>query len=226
MDDLELLARTELFRGVPAAELEKLRTGLRRRRYPRDEHLFREGDPGASLFVVVSGQVKISKVPEQGGEVVFAIVGPGEMFGELTVFEPEGERSADAQALDDVECLTIGRAVILDFFTARPHLLLRVIQLLGANIRRKDQALAEVAFVDIPGRIAHKLLELADAKGEKTDDGVRITIPLSQRTLAGMIGASRENVNRALQSFVQLGYIRQARGEITVLRPDALRRRG
>ena len=86
--------------------------------------------------------------------------------------------------------------------------------------------MAEVAFLDIPGRIAQKLIELAGSRGERTGEGIVIGIPLSQRTLAGMVGASRENVNRALHRFVELGYIRQARGTITVLKPDELRRRG
>ena len=87
-------------------------------------------------------------------------------------------------------------------------------------------AIAEVAFLDIPGRVALKLLELADTKGQRSDEGIVISVPLSQRTLAGMVGASRENVNRTLHRFVQLGYIAQTRGTITVLKQEELRRRG
>jgi CRP/FNR family transcriptional regulator/CRP/FNR family cyclic AMP-dependent transcriptional regulator len=86
--------------------------------------------------------------------------------------------------------------------------------------------MAEVAFLDIPGRVAQRLLDLATSRGERVAEGVVIRIPLSQRMLAGMVGASRENVNRALHRFVELGYISQTRGTITVLKPDQLRRRG
>jgi CRP-like cAMP-binding protein len=104
--------------------------------------------------------------------------------------------------------------------------LLRIVASLSAFIRRKDAAIAEVAFLDITARVARKLLELADSKGRSTDAGTVIDVHLSQRTLAGMVGASRENVNRALHRFTTLGYIRQERGLITVLRPDELRKRG
>jgi CRP-like cAMP-binding protein len=115
---------------------------------------------------------------------------------------------------------------VIDFLRDHPELLLKVITRLAADVRRKDEAIAEVAYLDIAGRLANKLLELAASKGRPTPDGVAIDVPLSQRLLAGMVGAGRENVNRALHRFVQLGYIAQSRATITVLKPDELRRRG
>ena len=221
----EVLAGTELFRDLPEAAIEKLLPSVRSRRYARDEHLFREGDPASHLYVVTSGQVKIAKSGRDGEEMVFAVVGPGKVFAELPLFEAEGERSADAQALEPSECLVIARAAFLDFCHSHPEVLVRIINALGGYIRRKDQAMAEVTYLDIPGRVASKLLELAAANGQEVADGVLITLPLTQRTLAGMVGASRENVNRALHVFTELGYIRHARGEITVLKLEELRRR-
>ena len=124
------------------------------------------------------------------------------------------------------ECLALPRQAVVEFFLEHPQQLLRMVSNLAAFVRRKDAAFAEVAFLDIPGRGALKLLELADTKGERSAEGVVIRVPLSQRTLAGMVGASRENVNRTLHRFVQLGYISQSRGTITVLKPEDLRRRG
>jgi CRP/FNR family transcriptional regulator/CRP/FNR family cyclic AMP-dependent transcriptional regulator len=226
MDSLELLAATPMFEGLPAAELEPLRASVRSRHYAKDDYLFREGDPGSHLFLIVAGQVKIARVAEGGSEVVFAIAGPGELFGELSLFEEEGERSADAQALEPTDCLVVPRQPVLALLTAHPRLLLRIVASLSAYVRRKDAAVAEVAFLDIPARVARKLLELAESKGRSADGGTVIDVHLSQRTLAGMVGASRENVNRALHRFTSLGYIRQERGLITVLRPDELRKRG
>jgi len=226
MDPLELLARTAMFEGIPAAGLEPLRPALRSRRYEKDDYLFREGDPGSHLYLVVQGQVKIARVAEGGADVVFAIAGPGELFGELSLFEEDGERSADAQALEPTECLIVGRQPVISLLTEHADLLIRIIASLSAFIRRKDAAVAEVAFLDIPARVARKLLELAESKGRRTEVGVIIDVPLSQRMLAGMVGASRENVNRALHRFSSLGYIRNERGHITVLRPDELRKRG
>jgi CRP/FNR family cyclic AMP-dependent transcriptional regulator len=226
MDPLELLAATPMFEGLPAADLEPLRASVRSRRYAKDDYLFREGDPGSHLFLIVTGQIKIARVAEGGSDVVFAIAGPGELFGELSLFEEDGERSADAQALEPTECLVVPRQPVLALLTAHPRLLLRIVASLSAYVRRKDAAVAEVAFLDIPARVARKLLELAESKGRSADGGTVIDVHLSQRTLAGMVGASRENVNRALHRFTSLGYIRHERGLITVLRPDELRKRG
>lgn len=226
MDVIQLLAKTAIFEGITAAELEALRPAVRLRTFAKDTHLFREGDPGSHLHLVVRGQVKILRVGAGGSEIVFAVVGPGEVFGELSLFEPDGERSADAVALEPTECALLARDPVIAFLLAHPALLLRVISSLIGYIQRKDQAMAEVAFLDIPGRVARRLLDLAASRGERLAEGVVIRIPLSQRTLAGMVGASRENVNRALHRFVELGYISQARGSITVLKPDELRRRG
>ena len=226
VDVIQLLAKARIFEGVKAAELEVLRPAVRMRSFAKDAAVFREGDPGSHLYLVKSGQVKIVRVGQGGSEIVFAVVGPGEVFGELSLFEPEGERSADAIALQPTECALLARDPVIAFLLAHPLLLLGMISSLIGYIERKDRAMAEVAFLDIPGRVAQKLLELATSRGERTADGVVIRIPLSQRTLAGMVGASRENVNRALHRFVELGHISQARGTITVLKPDELRRRG
>jgi CRP/FNR family cyclic AMP-dependent transcriptional regulator len=225
-DPLELLAKTQIFEGLAASDLEPLRPAIRTRTFERGSFLFREGDPGSHLYVVVRGQAKIGHVGEGGGEVVFAIAGPGEVFGEMSLFDEEGERTADAQAMEPTECLVIAKAPLLQFLTAQPRLLLRIISSLSAYIKRKDAAMGDVAFLDIPGRVATKLVELADTKGRPTADGISIDLTLNQRTLAAMVGATRENVNRALRSFSDLGYIRLDRGSITVVNRDQLRRRG
>ncbi len=225
-DPLQLLAKTQLFEGLGAGDLEPLRPAIRTRTFERGSYVFRQGDPGSHLHMVVRGQVKIGHVGQGGGEVVFAIAGPGEVFGELSLFDEEGERTADAQALEPAECLLIAKEPLLQFLTSRPQLLLRIIASLSAYIKRKDATMGDVAFLDIPGRVAAKLVQLADTKGRPTPDGISIEPALNQQTLAAMVGATRENVNRALRRFSDLGYIRLDRGSITVLNRDQLRRRG
>lgn len=225
-DPLEVLARTQLFEGLDWNELEPLRPDIRRRRFERGAYLFHEGDPGSHLFVVAHGKVKIGSTGRTGTEVVFGIAGPGDVLGELSLFAVPGERTADAQALEATECLMVAKDPLLGFLSRRPALLLRIISALCTYIARKDLAVGEIAFLDIPARVALKLLELADANGRRTESGIVIDLPLSQRTLAGMIGASRENVNRALSRFAELGYIRQSQSTIEVLNPEKLRRRG
>jgi len=173
-DALELLARTQLFEGVAPDDLESLQPAIRTRNFERGAYLFREGDPGSHLHVVVHGQVKIGRTNQAGGEVVFAVAGPEEVFGELSLFDEEGERTADAQALEPTQCLVIAKGPLLQFLTARPNLLVRMIASLSANIRRKDATLGDVTFLDIPGRVATKLVQLADTHGRPTSDGITI----------------------------------------------------
>jgi CRP/FNR family cyclic AMP-dependent transcriptional regulator len=225
-DPLDLLAKTQIFEGLAAGDLESLRPAIRTRTFERGSYLFRQGDPGSFLHMVVRGQVKIGRVGQGGGEVVFAIAGPGEVFGELSLFDETGERTADAQALEPTECLVIAKGPLLQFLTTRPELLLRIIASLSAYIKRKDATMGDVAFLDIPGRVATMLVQLADSKGRPAPDGVSIDFTLNQRTLAAMVGATRENVNRALRRFSELGYIRLDHGSITVLDREQLRRRG
>src|ERR1700757_1552245 len=216
-DPIHTLLKAPIFEGLRLEDLEVLRPAVRLRRFNRGVYLFREGDPGSHLYMVTRGQGKIGSVGEGGGEVVFAIDGPGEIFGELSLFDPEGERSADAEALEPTECIIVGKAPLIRVLTAQPKLMLRIIGVLSMYVRRKDASIGESAFLDIPGRVASKPVDLADRRGRATADGVVTESPLSQRPLAGRVGASRENVNRALRRFAGLGYIRQGRGFITVL---------
>jgi len=223
---LALLGRTPLFAGVSPADLEPLLADFRLRRYATDSYIFREGDPGDHLHLLAAGEVKISRTTEAGGEAIFAVLGAGEVFGELAVLQENAVRSADAQALADTECFVLHRQALVAFLQAHPAVMWRVITVLSERIRRKDEAFSDLAFNDIPGRVARKLLELAEARGDLSGKGIQISVPISQRTLAGLVGASRENVNRALSRVASLGLIKVERGHITLLRPDELRRRG
>ena len=214
-----------MFLGLSPQDLERLRPGVRSRTFDRGSYLFREGDPGSHLYVVARGEVKIGRTDQSGAEIVFAVAGPGDVLGELSLFEEDGERTADAQALEPTDCLIVARAPLLEFLSSRPSLLLKLISTLCGYIKRKDAAMGEIAFLDIPARVALKLLELANSRGRRTADGTLIDMPLSQRTLASMVGASRENVNRALSRFADLGYVRVSEGRIAVLNHDQLRKR-
>jgi CRP/FNR family transcriptional regulator, cyclic AMP receptor protein len=220
---LALLSRTPLFAGVTPGDLEPLLADFRLRRFAMDSYIFREGDPGDHLHLVTRGEVKISRTTEAGGEVVFAVLGGGDVFGEMAALQENAVRSADAQALAATECYMLHRHALVAFLKANPAVMWRVVTVLSDYIRRKDEAFSDLAFNDIPGRVARKLLELGAARGEPVGAGAQITV--SQRTLAGLVGASRENVNRALSRFASLGAISLERGRITLLRPEELRRR-
>jgi CRP/FNR family transcriptional regulator len=225
VDPLAALGRGALFRGVEPTRLEPLLTSLVRRRVPKGAHLFHEGDPGNHLYLVVSGQVKISRTGRDGVEAVRVMLLPGDLFGELALLDESAARTTDAEAVEDTECLALDRVSLLGFLDAHPEMMRSLIAVLIGYIRRLDDALLDMASLDIPGRVALKLLELVRTHGVQTSDGVRIRMRLSQRALAGMIGASRENVNRTVGRMVTEGAIRWQDGQVTVLRQEALRRR-
>jgi len=212
-----LLRRSRLFDRVDSDDLSALVKEARWRKYAADSYLFREGDPADHLLVIARGEVKVSRATESGSEVVFAILGAGSALGELGALEEGAHRSADARAVTETECLVIHRPALVRFLTAHPAAMWGVLNVLTAYIRTKDDAFVDLAVRDIPGRVARKLLELA---------GAERSLAISQSTLAGLVGASRENVNRALSRFATLGYIGLDRGRITLLKPEELRRRG
>ncbi len=216
-ETIALLSRTRLFHGLSATDLEPLLPAVRSRQFTAQSYIFREGDSADQLHLIANGEVKIGHVTESGSEVAFAILHAGDVFGELGVLEENGTRSADAQALTRTECLILDRRALVEFLKTHPAAMWQIVTTLSAYVRAKDEAFAELAFHDIPSRVARKLLDLATAQGN--------TMKLSQRDLAGLVGGSRENVNRALSRFATLGYIRLERGRVTVLRPDQLRSR-
>jgi CRP/FNR family cyclic AMP-dependent transcriptional regulator len=225
MDPLEVLRGSALFEGVDAVDLATLAPNLHTRSFGAGTHIFREGDLGLHLYVILRGEVKIVRSGPRGTEVVFAVLMPGDLFGELALLEEGAVRTADAVAVQPTECLTLERSTLIAFLDADRERMWHLIHSLSAYIRRKDESFAEVAFLDIQGRVARKLLELARTHGDPAPGGTRIRVRVSQRTLAGMVAARRENVNRALSRFAAHGDISIAGGYITVLDAAALRRR-
>ena len=225
MDSVALLSRTVLFQGIPPEALEPLAPAISERSYTAGSYIFHEGDPATVLYIIVRGQVKISRLGSGGTEAVFTVLVPGDSFGELTLFEDQPVRTMDAEAMVPTRCLTLERQSLMEFLDHNPQAVRHLIKVLVGHIRRMDATFSEAAFLDVPGRVARKLLDLAAAHGHKTPDGIRIEMRLTQRTLAGMVAASRENVNRALSRLAARGDIVQRAGYITVVRPAELRKR-
>jgi CRP/FNR family cyclic AMP-dependent transcriptional regulator len=216
------LRNVSLFADVPTGDLEELTAGLRRRRYARGQVIFTQGDPGANLCIVEEGRVRIVVSSDDGKELVLRLLGPGDFFGELALLDGE-PRSADAVAQENCQLLLLQREDFLKFVEARPRVATALLAALSRKLRLTTRQAQDVAFLDVPARLARTLLDLAGAgDGE---DGER-TCRLTQAELAGTIGVTRESVNRWLGYFEERGLIRRARGSITILQPDRLRRHG
>ena len=226
MIDSQTLGRIPLLKDVPPEALGQLARCLRRRTFHRGEVIFHQGDPGDTMHLVRSGRVKVVLPAETGDEAVLAIIGPGDCFGELAVIDG-GPRSASVVAMEQVETLMLGRQDFLSFFRSNMAAAEQLVVNLARIIRRVNEDVADLAFLDLPGRLAKKLLDLADSHGEPIDGGkgVEITVPLTQEELAGMIGATRPSVNKVLGWYEDQGAIQRRGRKIAILKPDMLRQR-
>ena len=202
MLDVTVLADVDLFRSLPPEAVERIAQAAQQRTLRRGDVLFREGEPGDELFVVESGRIAIANKSFDGRESVVALMEPGDVFGEMSLFDPSQGRSAEGRALEASTVYAVPFEPLREVFREQPELLWSVVNLLARRIRNMDVALADSVFLDVTGRTAKRLLELAGENDE-------FQLPITQEELAGLVGASRERVNKAISSFVRLGWLEQ-----------------
>ncbi len=217
MVDSALLTDTDFFRDLSEEDLAFLLPTCTVRMLRRGDLLFEEGDECSELFVVSSGLVAISKKSIDGRESVVALMERGELFGEMGMLDGLG-RSAEARALEPSEVVAIPYAPVRQLFEERPALLWGTTAMLVGRLRAMDEALADSVFLDVTGRTAKRLLELA---GEASE----FYLPVTQEELAGMVGASRERVNKAISSFIRLGWLEQSDRHYRIVNRERLAQR-
>lgn len=201
MADKVRLADVEFFADLGADDIAMLESSSEHRILQRGDILFTEREAADALYVVVDGRIAIANRSADGRESVVALMERGDLFGEMALFDGE-PRSAEARALERSEVIAISYDPLRSLYQSRPELLWRVVQLLAERLRSMDSALADSVFLDVTGRTAKRLLELAG-------DSDEFSLPITQEELAGMVGASRERVNKSIASFIRLGWIEQ-----------------
>jgi CRP-like cAMP-binding protein len=211
------LAHAELFSALDADAVDLVAAAAHPITFRRNDLVFSEGDEATELFVVRSGRIAIANRSSDGRESMMALMEAGDLFGEMSMFDGD-LRSADARALEPSELLAVPFAPIRAVLEARPELLWAVVSLLVRRLRSTDAALADSVFLDVPGRTAKRLLELAGGASE-------FTLPVTQEELAGMVGASRERVNKAISAFVRLGWLEQVDRRYRITDLEQLSRR-
>lgn len=213
-----------LLGALDPAQSEALLALGRVRRYPAGTTLFNEGETSDRVAVLREGLVKISFFTDEGSEVLLSIRGPGSMLGDMSALDGE-PRSATVTALTPVDALVIATPKFRSFLISDPEISLAMLTVLSARLRDADKKRIEFGSLDTTGRVAMRLLELADRFGEDTDEGTKIAVSLSQRDLAGWTGSSREAVSKALQTLRGRKIITTDRKKITILDRGALERR-
>jgi CRP-like cAMP-binding protein len=219
----ELLARVPLFEKLSAAELDELLQVARTRRLAAREELFHKGDEGTQVFLVMHGRLKAMTTSSEGDDVVFSIMGPGEVFGELALLGG-GRRTATVVAIDACELLLLDRREFLPFLRRHPDAAIRLLEVLARRVEHASELLEDTKFRSLPSRLAKQILALARRYGERTPGGVRIELRLSQQELGDLAWTTRESVNKQLRAWSTEGVLDMERGWITIHRPETLER--
>ena len=219
----EALAACRLFAGLDERTLDVLAGALRSRRYRRDEVIFHADDPGDALFVVAGGSVKITLPAADGAEsAILTTLRRGGFFGELALLDG-APRSATAVAMDSVEALVLRREEFERLVDSEPGLRRTLLASLAGEIRRLTAQVEDLHFLDLPGRLARHLLREIDGDDKRLPSNeVRLSWPYTQGELAGMIGGSRQSVNRLLADFVAQGLLRFDGDDLVIPDPRRL----
>lgn len=218
------LASSSLLSCLSRETLSQLGAAAQRHRYERGQIIFHQGDPGETLHVLAHGRVKVTYMGESGSQAVLAILGPGDCFGELSLLDGE-PRSATVEALEDIETVALWRKEFIQVLRTNEGALDQLLKLLARRLRQTSRGLADFAFLDLEGRLAKKLLELATEYGRQIDGAIEIDLRLTQEDLAAMVGSTRTSVNRAISSYENRGLIRRRGRRLLILDQERLRHR-
>jgi CRP-like cAMP-binding protein len=215
------LASAALFRGVDPSDAAQWCARLESWHFSAGQLIFEQGDPGDLLYIIVTGKVKVGCSSADGRENLLSILGPSDMFGEMSLLDP-GPRMSTATALTDVEAVAMDRAMLREWIAARPEVAEQLLRVLARRLRRMSTSRDEMVFTDAPGRIAKLLLRLAQRFGVQRDGAVEVTHDLTQDEIAQLVGASRETVNKVLSDFTNRGWIRLRGKGVIISEADRL----
>ncbi len=225
MDNTEgVLRRAPLFDALDDEGARVLRRQMSEVKLSRGEHLFMEGDDGDALYVVIEGKMKLTRAAADGRENLLSVIGPGEMFGELSLFDPR-PRTSSASAVTDAALASLKHEALIPWLRERPDVSLHMLRQLARRLRRANDVNADLVFTDVPGRVAKNLLDLAERFGNQESDGLHVHHDLTQEELAQLVGASRETVNKALADFAARGWLQISARSVLILDPERLRKR-
>src|ERR1700731_2711864 len=217
-DKLALLHHHPLFGQLPPRVIEHLGSYMRKRALARGETIFAKGDLGSGLMGVLSGSVKISVPSADGRDIVFRIIHPGEIFGEIALLDGR-PRTADATVMTDCELMVIERRDFIPFLRSQPDLMMQIVEILCSRLRWTTEQVQDVSFLDLPTRLAKALLRLVRENEGAVGDG---QLTITQRELSQVIGRSRESTNKQLRIWAKQGWVSLQRGAVTVLQPEKL----
>ncbi len=220
----DVLSRAPLFEALYEEETKALRAGVVEVELARGDRLFDEGDDGDRLYVVLDGKIKLTRAAADGRENLTSVLGPGEMFGELSLFDPR-PRTMGAVAVTDARLAALAHDELRSWLADRPDVAMHLLRALVRRLRRTNDVLSDLVFTDVPGRVAKALLDLAQRFGTQEEGGLQVNHDLTQEELAQLVGASRDTVNKALADFVARGWIQLHPKSVLLIDPERMRKR-
>ncbi len=215
------LKKNPLFQELDDKTFDELLRSAQPKIHKARKLIFHEGDPGGSLLMILSGQIKISSIAANGKECVLAFLGPGDVVGELT-FLDGGARTATAQAIEQTRTLELSRQPFIKVLENNPATALKIIEIVCKRLRATSEMVEDATLLAAAPRLARTLLRLSRSNGVDTEDGVLIDLPLSQGTLGAHAGLLRESVNRLLRAWESEGVVDRRDNRIVILREDLL----
>ena len=220
-DKLKLLANVALFSDFSVKQLEAVSLVARKKTLQRRDELFHKGDPGGEIYIVVSGKLKALTTSVEGDDVVFSILGPGEVFGEVALLGAT-PRTATVSAIEDCQLLAIDRRDFMSFLRTNPEVSVKLLAVLAMRLKRVSELVEDTLFLNLPLRLAKKLLSLSRAYGEEAAEGIRIDLRLSQEEWGDLVGTTRESINKQMRKWTEAGVLRIDDGYVVILNPVEL----
>jgi CRP/FNR family cyclic AMP-dependent transcriptional regulator len=210
---IKLLSSSFLFSGLNEEEFEKIADCAKVKKVSRDKTVFSKGDPGNSMFAVISGRLKVQNISEEGKVLIMGFLEPGSVFGEIAVLDSK-PRTASVLSTEASELLVIERAPFLRFLESHPGVAIKLMKAICERLRTTDEFLENMVFMSIPTRLARMLRILSEKYGVTTPSGIEINMRISQGELANLVGASRESVNKQLRVWEEAGLLSNLDGRM------------
>ncbi|MBI5198770.1 MAG: Crp/Fnr family transcriptional regulator [Nitrospirae bacterium] len=223
MERSDFLKSVPLFSDLNREELRQIESISGEKRYRKNEIIFHAEDLGAYLFILKEGSVKISLQGREGREVILRILYPKEFFGDMALLDGY-HRSATVTAFEDSKAVLINREDFLNLIGKHPEVALKIMSILSKRLRKADERIASLVFLDAHGKVARSLLDLIQEQGKKTEEGIVIDLKLRREELSDLAGLTRETTTRVLKDFETAGAIRRERKRLIILREDIIKR--
>jgi len=220
--DIEALSMIPIFSELTDVELEKISKVAVKQLYRKDNMVLIEEEIGSTMFIILNGRVKISRISDEGREVILSILSEGDFFGEMSILDGQ-TRSANVVTLEDAEILVIRREDFLQMLHDYPQIAVNLLKELALRLRKSDAQIKSLSLQNATGKVASTLLRIADDSGKIYKGQVEISKLPPQQDLANMAGTSRETISRVLKSLQNQGYLRKEGSRLIILDYETFR---